>query len=301
MGVITTSTILAATALAATAGTTIASGAQAAKQRKIMEGAETEANKYMESARDRLDVNTYEELSVNTDIYDKERDNLATVGESYVQLTSGQDRAGSNVQNVVNALQAGNEKISMREAKEVDKLNLEIADEETRLLDIGTQLDLGEVAGAQQKAADAEAKATAFKGDFVKGLGNTVMQGIQLGVPLYQKSAQAKQLGGTGAVDLQTKIGGADFKPETYGMNADDVTKIAGLSGTELNEFLKTKLSGGNMKNIFDPTKGNTTLYSPPKVNQLAGLQTDNIKSKLGGLGLDASQLEQIIALLNNG
>ena len=294
-------TILAATALALSAGTTIASGAQATKQRKIMEGAEGEANKYMESARDRLNVNTYEELSVNTDIYDKERDNLATVGESYVQLTSGQDRAGSNVQNVVNALQAGNEKISMREAKEVDKLNLEIADEETRLLDIGTQLDLGEVAGAQQKAADAEAKATAFKGDFVKGLGNTVMAGIQLGVPLYQKSAQVKQLGGTGAVDLQAKIGGADFKPETYGMNADDVTKIAGLSGTELNEFLKTKLSGGNMKNIFDPTKGNTTLYSPPKTNQLAGLQTDNIKSKLGGLGLDASQLEQIIALLNNG
>ena len=294
-------TILAATALALSAGTTIASGAQATKQRKIMEGAEGEANKYMESARDRLNVNTYEELSVNTDIYDKERDNLATVGESYVQLTSGQDRAGSNVQNVVNALQAGNEKISMREAKEVDKLNLEIADEETRLLDIGTQLDLGEVAGAQQKAADAEAKATAFKGDFVKGLGNTVMQGIQLGVPLYQKSAQVKQLGGTGAVDLQGKIGGADFKPETYGMNADDVTKIAGLSGTELNEFLKTKLSGGNMKNIFDPTKGNTTLYSPPKTNQLAGLQTDAIKSKLGGLGLDASQLEQIIALLNNG
>jgi len=294
-------TILAATALALSAGTTIASGAQATKQRKIMEGAEGEANKYMESARDRLNVNTYEELSVNTDIYDKERDNLATVGESYVQLTSGQDRAGSNVQNVVNALQAGNEKISMREAKEVDKLNLEIADEETRLLDIGTQLDLGEVAGAQQKAADAEAKATAFKGDFVKGLGNTAMAGIQLGVPLYQKSAQVKQLGGTGAVDLQGKIGGADFKPETYGMNADDVTKIAGLSGTELNEFLKTKLSGGNMKNIFDPTKGNTTLYSPPKTNQLAGLQTDNIKSKLGGLGLDASQLEQIIALLNNG
>ena len=294
-------TILAATALALSAGTTIASGAQATKQRKIMEGAEGEANKYMESARDRLNVNTYEELSVNTDIYDKERDNLATVGESYVQLTSGQDRAGSNVQNVVNALQAGNEKISMREAKEVDKLNLEIADEETRLLDIGTQLDLGEVAGAQQKAADAEAKATAFKGDFVKGLGNTVMQGIQLGVPLYQKSAQVKQLGGTGAVDLQAKIGGADFKPETYGMNADDVTKIAGLSGTELNEFLKTKLSGGNMKNIFDPTKGNTTLYSPPKTNQLAGLQTDAIKSKLGGLGLNDSQMEQLMALLNNG
>ena len=299
MAFTTTATILAATALALSAGTTIASGAQATKQRKIMEGAEGEANKYMESARDRLNVNTYDELSVNTDIYDKERDNLATVGESYVQLTSGQDRAGSNVQNVVNALQAGNEKISMREAKEVDKLNLEIADEETRLLDIGTQLDLGEVAGAQQKAADAEAKATAFKGDFVKGLGNTVMQGIQLGVPLYQKSAQVKQLGGTGAVDLQGKIGGADFKPETYGMNADDVTKIAGLSGTELNEFLKTKLSGGNMKNIFDPTKGNTTLYSPPKTNQLAGLQTDAIKSKLGGLGLNDSQMEQLMALLN--
>jgi hypothetical protein len=291
-------TILAATALAVSAGTTVASGAQAAKQRKIMEGSETEANKYMKDARKRLNVNVYEELSVNTDIYDKERDTLATVGESYVELTAGQDRAGGNVQNVFNAVQAGNEKISMKEAKEVDKLNLEIADEEARLLDIGTQLDLGEVVGAQKKAADAEAKATAFQGDFIKGLGNTAMQGIQLAVPLYQKSAQAKQLSGTGAVDLQTKIGGTDFKPETYGMNSGDVETIGKLSGVELEEFLKGKLSGANMKNIFDPTKGNANKYTPTSTNQLAGIQTDNITSQLGGLGLTEDQMRQLMAII---
>jgi len=291
-------TILAATALAVSAGTTVASGAQAAKQRKIMEGSEAEANKYMKDARKRLNVNVYEELSVNTDIYDKERDTLASVGESYVELTAGQDRAGGNVQNVFNAVQAGNEKISMKEAKEVDKLNLEIADEEARLLDIGTQLDLGEVVGAQKKAADAEAKATAFQGDFIKGLGNTAMQGIQLAVPLYQKSAQAKQLSGTGAVDLQTKIGGTDFKPETYGMNSGDVETIGKLSGVELEEFLKGKLSGANMKNIFDPTKGNANKYTPTSTNQLAGIQTDNITSQLGGLGLTEDQMRQLMAII---
>jgi len=223
---------------------------------------------------------------------------LATVGESYVELTAGQDRAGGNVQNVFNAVQAGNEKISMKEAKEVDKLNLEIADEEARLLDIGTQLDLGEVVGAQKKAADAEAKATAFQGDFIKGLGNTAMQGIQLAVPLYQKSAQAKQLSGTGAVDLQTKIGGTDFKPETYGMNSGDVETIGKLSGVELEEFLKGKLSGANMKNIFDPTKGNANKYTPTSTNQLAGIQTDNITSQLGGLGLTEDQMRQLMAII---
>ena len=298
MALTTTAAILAATSLAITTGTTIASGAQAAKQRKIMEGSETEANKYMKDARKRLNVNVYEELSVNTDIYDKERDTLATVGESYVELTAGQDRAGGNVQNVFNAVQAGNEKISMKEAKEVDKLNLEIADEEARLLDIGTQLDLGEVVGAQKKAADAEAKATAFQGDFIKGLGNTAMQGIQLAVPLYQKSAQAKQLSGTGAVDLQTKIGGTDFKPETYGMNSGDVETIGKLSGVELEEFLKGKLSGANMKNIFDPTKGNANKYTPTSTNQLAGIQTDNITSQLGGLGLTEDQMRQLMAII---
>ena len=298
MALTTTAAILAATSLAITTGTTIASGAQAAKQRKIMEGSETEANKYMKDARKRLNVNVYEELSVNTDIYDKERDTLASVGESYVELTAGQDRAGGNVQNVFNAVQAGNEKISMKEAKEVDKLNLEIADEEARLLDIGTQLDLGEVVGAQKKAADAEAKATAFQGDFIKGLGNTAMQGIQLAVPLYQKSAQAKQLSGTGAVDLQTKIGGTDFKPETYGMNSGDVETIGKLSGVELEEFLKGKLSGANMKNIFDPTKGNANKYTPTSTNQLAGIQTDNITSQLGGLGLTEDQMRQLMAII---
>jgi len=298
MALTTTAAILAATSLAITTGTTIASGAQAAKQRKIMEGSEAEANKYMKDARKRLNVNVYEELSVNTDIYDKERDTLASVGESYVELTAGQDRAGGNVQNVFNAVQAGNEKISMKEAKEVDKLNLEIADEEARLLDIGTQLDLGEVVGAQKKAADAEAKATAFQGDFIKGLGNTAMQGIQLAVPLYQKSAQAKQLSGTGAVDLQTKIGGTDFKPETYGMNSGDVETIGKLSGVELEEFLKGKLSGANMKNIFDPTKGNANKYTPTSTNQLAGIQTDNITSQLGGLGLTEDQMRQLMAII---
>jgi hypothetical protein len=291
-------TILAATALAFSAGTTAVSGAQAAKQRKIMEGSEQEADKFMADARKRLDVNVYEELSVNRDIYDKERDTLASVGESYVELTAGQDRAGGNVQNVFNAVQAGNEKISMKEAKEVDKLNLEVADEEARLLDIGTQLDLGEVVGAQKKAADAEAKATAFQGDFIKGIGNTAMQGIQLAVPLYQKSAQAKQLSGTGAVDLQKKIGGTDFKPETYGMNSGDVETIGKLSGVELEEFLKGKLSGANMKNIFDPTKGNANKYTPTSTNQLAGIQTDNITSQLGGLGLTEDQMRQLMAII---
>lgn len=298
MPLTTTAAILAATSLAIQTGTTVASGLQAAKQRKIMEGSEQEADKYMADARKRLDVNVYEELSVNRDIYDKERDTLQAVGESYVELTAGQDRAGSNVQNVFNAVQTGSEKISMKEAKEVDKLNLEVADEEARLLDIGTQLDLGEVVGAQKKAADAEAKATAFKGDFIKGIGNTAMSAIQLGVPLYQKSAQAKQLGGTGAVDLQTKIGATGFKPETYGMNSGDVETIGKLSGVELEDFLKTKLSGANMKNIFDPTKGNTNRYTPPNTNQLAGIQTDKITSQLGGLGLSEEQMRQLMAII---
>ena len=103
-------TILAATALAVSAGTTVASGAQAAKQRKIMEGSETEANKYMKDARKRLNVNVYEELSVNTDIYDKERDTLASVGESSVELTAGQDRAGGNVQMYLTLFKQGMKK-----------------------------------------------------------------------------------------------------------------------------------------------------------------------------------------------
>ena len=58
MALATTTAILAAASLALSAGTTVVSGVQAAKQRKIMEGAEGEAEKYMEDARDRLDINT---------------------------------------------------------------------------------------------------------------------------------------------------------------------------------------------------------------------------------------------------
>tara|TARA_R100000935_G_scaffold36522_1_gene57528 strand:+ start:9925 stop:10818 length:894 start_codon:yes stop_codon:yes gene_type:complete len=295
MALATTTAILAAASLALSAGTTVVSGVQAAKQRKIMEGAEGEAEKYMEDARDRLDINTYEELSINRDIYDKERDTLAAVGESYVELTANQDRAGGNVQNVFNAVQSGNEKISMREAKEVDRLNLEVADEETRLLDIGTQLDLGEVVGAQQKAADAEAKATAFKGDFIEGAINTAMKGVEIGVPLYKKSQQTKALKGTGAADIQTNIAGGNIGKMQ--VSETDKQMIAGLKGTELNEFLKTKFSGANMQYMLDPTKGNFNAYSPPAMQAVNNSNTLNAGA-LQGLGLSSDKIEQILALI---
>ena len=52
------------------------------------------------------------------------------------------------------------------------------------------------------------------------------------------------------------------------------------------------------MKNIFDPTKGNANKYTPTSTNQLAGIQTDNITSQLGGLGLTEDQMRQLMAII---
>jgi len=68
------------------------------------------------------------------------------------------------------------------------------ATEESRLRDVNVQLDLGEVAGAQQEAADAsQARAAAIAQGFegVSGMANYSAQMV----PLYMQNAATKQFG----------------------------------------------------------------------------------------------------------
>ena len=270
-----TAVILGIASLAMSTGTTIASGVQAGKSKKAAQNAEDRANQYMEEARGKLEVNEFDELSLRTEVFDKQRDQLAALGSNIVAAVSQSDRPMANIQNVVDAVMKSEDKITDKEVKELQDLDLVQAEEESRLKDIGIQLDLGEVAGAQKEMADAKMRAAQYKKDFASGLQSTVMQGVQMGIPLFQKSAQIKGIEGfefdglTGPDALKAKLTNTDFiasleKDKGFGaLTRDDLTTLGGLEGDELTGFLRDKLSAGNIKYLTAPTKGNVNPFVP--------------------------------------
>jgi len=276
------STIAAAAALAISAGTTVASGVQAGRARKDMAAAEDRAQMFMDEARGKLDINSYDELSLRTEVFDKQRDQLAALGSNIVSAVSQSDRPMASIQNVVSAVMDSESKITDKEVKELQDLDLVQAEEEARLKDIGVQLDLGEVAGAQKEAADAKAAAAQYKKDFASGLTSTLMQGVQLGVPLFQKSAQMKGIENfsfndmTGAEALKGKLTDSEFLKGLgegkgfAGLTSDDLASLKGpdaLKGDDLTAFFRNKLSAGNIKYLADPSKGNVNPYVPQTIH----------------------------------
>ena len=300
-----TAAILAIASLTMSAGTTIASGVQAGRSRKDAAAAEDRANMYMEEARKKLDVNAYDELSLRTEVFDKQRDSLAALGSNIVAAVSQSDRPMASIQNVVSAVMDSEDKITNKEVKELQDLDLVQAEEEQRMKDIGIQLDLGEVAGAQKEIADAKARAAQYQTDFMSGLASTAMQGVQLAVPLYQKSAQMKAIDKfqfnnlTGSEALQAKLTDKDFLTGLgdgkgfAGLTRDDLTNLGTLQGDELTNFLRDKLSAGNIKYLSDPSKGNVNPYTPQTITSVNKTMSDlSLNPYTIGTG-GASQINQ--------
>ena len=181
--------------LAISAATTTKSFIDAGKQKKLQRQAEADAKKAMDEARKKLDVNYYDQMAVNKEPYELQREALLSQGAQAMQAGVESERGAAatagRLQQAQNEAQAGIRTEMGKEMADIQKLQL---GEESRLRDIGVQLDLGEAEGAQQAARDAqEARAAAMAQGF-EGLTNTLQQGLQM-VPLFPKTAATKQFG----------------------------------------------------------------------------------------------------------
>ena len=186
-------TIAAGIGLAATAGTTTMSFVQAGKQKQAQRNAERDAAEAMQEARKKLEVNVYDKLSIQKEPYELEREALLSQGAQAIQAGVESERgAAATAGRIQMAQQEG--QAGIRTAMGQDLMGLErlSAQEEGRLRDIGMQLDLEEVAGAQLAAANAaELGAQATQQGFE---GVTSMAGqLASMAPLYEKSAGARQ------------------------------------------------------------------------------------------------------------
>ena len=99
--------------------------------------------------------------------------------------------AGANRLNQAALQAAAEQRTSM--SKDLFELEKLTADEESRQSDIKAQLALGEVQGAQQAMADAEARRSQYLQQGAMGVANLAIQGVSA-IPDFQKSAAARDV-----------------------------------------------------------------------------------------------------------
>jgi hypothetical protein len=228
--------------IVATAASTTMSFVQAGKQKDAMRNAERDADEAMQAARKKLEQNFYDNLSIQKEPYELEREALLAQGAEAIQAGVESERgAAATAGRVQLAQQQG--QAGVRTAMSQDLANLEKlgAQEDSRLRDVGTQLDLEEVAGAQLAAANAAELAGQAEQQGWQGVVSTAGQ-VASALPLFAQDAAA-QKAALGEMSLSSE----DFQKFGNVMGKKGgVSKSMGAAGTD--GF--TNLDFGAIKNM---------------------------------------------------
>lgn len=179
--------------LGTAAVTTGMSFAQASKQNQLRKEAEAKADQAMEEARKRLEVNYYDQLAIKKEPYELQREAMLSSGAQAMEAAREADRGAAatagRLQAMQNQAQAGIRTEMGKELMDLERLS---ATEEGRLRDINVQLDMGEIAGAQQAAADAEQARSAALAQGFQGISSMAGYAAEM-VPLYMQTKAGKQ------------------------------------------------------------------------------------------------------------
>ena len=169
--------------------------AEARKQKARQREAEATADKYMREARRKLEKNYMESLAIQKEPYELEREAALAAGAQATEALRESDRGMGRVGAIYGQQQQAQRQIASAMGQELFNLDYLTAQEESRLRDIGTQLDLGEVTGAQLEAANAEERRQQQMQAGIQGIGGAAMTGLEA-MALYgkQKAPQSNTL-----------------------------------------------------------------------------------------------------------
>ena len=174
--------------LALSAGQTVMSFTQAGKQKNKQREAEAAASAAMAEARKKLSINYTDELAVNKEPYELQREALLSQGAQAIQAGQESERGAvataGKVMMAQNEAQAGIRTAMGAEMTDIQKQQIA---EDSRLRDLGAQLDLEEAAGQQMIAQNAEEAAAAQTQQGMQGLMSVGQQGLGM-VPLFAKT-----------------------------------------------------------------------------------------------------------------
>lgn len=230
---IATTTALAIGGLAVSAGSTVMSFSQASKQQKLQRQAEEKAAASMAEARKKLEVNFAKERSIKKEPYELAREAMLSQGAQSIQAGVESDRGAETTAGKVQMAQnVGQGQIRSSMGEELTDIEKDIVNEDSRLRDLGVQLDLGEVEGQQLIAKEAAENAAAANMEGFQRAASTLQQGLAM-IPLYQQN-NAAQKAALGKMSLSNeeiqKIGNVKGKP----INTAD---IANMSKKDFRQF----------------------------------------------------------------
>ena len=185
-------TAIAVGGLAISAATTANSFIQAGEQKNKQRAAEAAAAQAMKTARQKLEINYTDELAIKKEPYELQREAMLSQGAQAIQAGVESDRGAAatagKVMMAQNEAQAG---IRTEMGKEMTDIQNKQVQEQSRLRDLGVQLDLGEVEGQQRIAMNAEEAAAASTAQGIQGVISTAQQGLNM-MPLYFKDSANK-------------------------------------------------------------------------------------------------------------
>ncbi len=152
--------------------------AAARKQKRAQAQAEKQADMAMASARKSLEKNYMDSLAIQKEPYELERDAALVAGAQATEALRESDRGMGRVGAIYGQQQQAQRQIASAMGQEMFNLDYLSAQEDARLRDIGTQLDLGEVTGAQLAAANAEERRQQQLQAGAAGIGGAAMTGL---------------------------------------------------------------------------------------------------------------------------
>jgi hypothetical protein len=257
-----TAAVMGIASLAASAVGTGMSFSQASAQRKAQKKAENEAAKSMAEARAKLEVNYADALSIQKEPYERQREALLSAGAQALEQGIESERGGAATAGRVLAAQQEAQG-QARDTMSQDLFNLEAmqAEEQSRLRDIGVQLDIGEASGAQQAAAEAENRAAQFQQQGYQGAVNLAGQAASA-VPLFSKTSSTKQADIIGNNATQSNVN-EQVKGLDFSFNPQKGTAQVGIVGEK--GYVPASADFAPAQNIYNEVDITPILNNPTR------------------------------------
>ena len=173
--------------MAATAAGSTMSFMQAGKQRQAQRQAERDAAQAMADARKKLEINFYGGLGIQKEPYELEREALLSQGAQAIQAGVESERGAAPIAGrVMLAQQQGQAGVRSAMGQELSALEKLSAQEQSRLRDVGVNIDLSTVEGAQLAAANAQTLAAQANQAGIAGVVSLGQQAASA-IPLFAK------------------------------------------------------------------------------------------------------------------
>jgi hypothetical protein len=238
--------------LAISGASTAMSFLQAGKQNKLQREAELKAAQALAEARKRLEVNFAEQRAIQKEPYELAREAILSTGAQAIQAGVESDRGAEVTAGKVQmAMNQGQGEIRTAMGQELTDIEKDIINEDSRLRDLGLQLDLGEVEGFQLAARDAQEARSAAITEGVKSAGSFLEQGLNQ-YDLYDKTSGARQTEKLMSAASKKGINTDQLTQNIQGLSSDPkFSYLSGLGGKDVdfNSFM-SELSRKQIRNI---------------------------------------------------